>query len=107
VTWQPLTPDARGNWLPTPEADAFESLLPLGDKERKRAAAGAPQTVFATYSLGVKTNRDAVVYDFDRAALAWRASKPLWTPTTPSWTATAAPCAKARWTLTALWTTAA
>jgi predicted helicase len=70
VPWQPLTPDARGNWLPTPEADAFESLLPLGDKESKRAAAGAPQTVFATYSLGVATNRDNLVYSFDRAKLA-------------------------------------
>ncbi len=73
VEWQPLTPDARGNWLPTPEADEFEALLPLGDKESKRGGAGAPPTVFATYANGVKTNRDAVVYDFDRAALLARA----------------------------------
>jgi len=73
VTWQELTPDARGDWLRAPETDAFESLLPLGDKERKRGGAGAPQTVFATYANGVKTNRDAVVYDFDRAALLARA----------------------------------
>ncbi len=67
--WQPLTPDANGNWLSTPEAATFETFLPMGAKDAKAGRAGAPQTLFATYSGGIKTNRDEVVYDFQRERL--------------------------------------
>lgn len=67
--WQPLTLNATGNWLTVPNAELFESLLPMGDKDAKAGKAGAPQTLFATYSGGIKTNRDEVVYDFQREAL--------------------------------------
>ncbi|PJF46392.1 MAG: DNA helicase, partial [Candidatus Thermofonsia Clade 3 bacterium] len=72
VPWQALTPDERGTWLPDPEAEAFEALLPLGDKEAKRSQEGAPKTIFATYSLGVNTSRDEVIYAFQRGALLAR-----------------------------------
>jgi predicted helicase len=67
--WQPLTPDAKGNWLSAPESAIFETFLPMGAKDAKQARAGAQPTLFATYSGGIKTNRDAVVYDFQREAL--------------------------------------
>lgn len=70
VKWRTLKPDARHNWL-TSETDAeFAQFFPVGSKEAK---SGLPfDTVFRTYSLGVSTNRDAVVYDFDREKLAER-----------------------------------
>ncbi|MFN7208982.1 MAG: type ISP restriction/modification enzyme, partial [Aggregatilineales bacterium] len=49
-----------------------QSLLPLGDKDAKSGKHGAPQTIFATYSGGVKTNRDETLYDFEREALLRR-----------------------------------
>ncbi len=70
VKWRSLKPDAKHNWL-TSETDAeFAEFLPLGTKEAK---SGKPlDTVFRTYSLGVSTNRDAIVYDFDSDRLAER-----------------------------------
>jgi len=70
VKWKKLTPDERGNWLTNDTDEEFDSFLPIGSKEAK-AGTSVP-TVFRTYSLGVSTNRDAVVYDFDTKRLAKR-----------------------------------
>ena len=60
---------------PPEHADEFARFLPLGTKEAK-AAKGKRQwgwkRSFKTYSLGVSTNRNAVVYDYDKHALAER-----------------------------------
>jgi len=70
VKWQQLSPDDKGNWITSDTDEEFDSFLPVGSKEAK---AGTPlPTIFRTYSLGVSTNRDAVVYDFDAARLAKR-----------------------------------
>jgi predicted helicase len=70
VKWNKLTPDAKGNWLTNDTDEEFDAFLPIGSKEAK-AGTSVP-TVFRTYSLGVSTNRDAVVYDFDAKRLAKR-----------------------------------
>lgn len=70
VKWTELTPDKRGNWLTNDTDGEFEGFLPIGSKDAK-AGALVP-TIFRTYSLGVSTNRDAVVYDFDAARLTKR-----------------------------------
>src|ERR1035437_2605559 len=70
VKWQKLEPDDRGNWITNDNDEEFESFLPIGSKEAK-AGTSVP-TIFRTYSLGVSTNRDAVVYDFDATRLAKR-----------------------------------
>ncbi len=67
VDWGKLTP---GKWL-TIGAEEFETFPPVATKEG-RAAELEPQTIFKTYSLGVSTNRDEVVYDFSRGELADR-----------------------------------
>ena len=72
LKWQILQPDAKNNWLTAGLQPEFETFLPLGTKEAKAAKAGAPATIFKTYSLGVATNRDRVVYDFNRQTLGER-----------------------------------
>jgi predicted helicase len=73
VQWQPIRPNARHTWLTAGEEEGFGELLPLGSKEAK--ASKRPETVFKTYSNGVKSNSDAYVFGFDRAAVAERAAK--------------------------------
>jgi predicted helicase len=70
VKWTKLTPDKKGNWLTNDTGEEFDAFLPIGSKEAK-AGTSVP-TIFRTYSLGVPTNRDAVVYDFDAKRLAKR-----------------------------------
>ncbi|PJF31254.1 MAG: hypothetical protein CUN51_05150 [Candidatus Thermofonsia Clade 1 bacterium] len=70
--WQSITPNAQHNWLQVAELDAFQTFLPMGSKHAKTDMQGAPQTIFDTYSGGVKTNRDDVVYDFRQNVLLER-----------------------------------
>ncbi|MES2493111.1 MAG: type ISP restriction/modification enzyme [Pseudomonadota bacterium] len=61
--WQSITPDEHGDWLAQRDG-AFEAYIPIGDKK----ADGAP-VLFASYSAGVKTNRDAWAYNDSKADL--------------------------------------
>jgi predicted helicase len=70
VKWKKLKPDDRGNWITNDNDEEFAAFLPIGSKDAK-AGASVP-TIFRSYSLGVSTNRDAVVYDFDAKRLAKR-----------------------------------
>ena len=48
----------------------FDTFIPMGNKIVKRRVQGdAEGTLFKTYSLGVSTNRDAWVYNFNRTSL--------------------------------------
>ena len=63
INWTRLTPNARHTWLvPQEEAD-FEQGIPIGTKEGKRG--NNHSVLFTTYSRGVATSRDAIVYDFN------------------------------------------
>ena len=69
VAFEPITPDEKGNWLNQSDSD-FESLLPLADRQTKLAkTASDEQSVFGLYSMGVVSNRDEWVYDFDSGDL--------------------------------------
>ena len=60
-----ITPDDNGQWLNQSDG-AFMQLMPLANRETKLAKTVADeQAVFGLYSLGVVTNRDEWVYDFD------------------------------------------
>jgi predicted helicase len=72
VKWDKLTPDAKYNWLTNQSDKEFSAFLPFGTKEAKAKGGGGIATIFSTYSLGVSTNRDAAVYDFDAQKLARR-----------------------------------
>ncbi len=64
-----LSPDYKNNWLNQSDTD-FSSLLPLADRQTKLAkSADEEQAVFGLYSMGVVTNRDEWVYDFERQSL--------------------------------------
>jgi predicted helicase len=71
VKWKRLTPDRKSNWITNDTDEEFDNFIPIGSKEAK-AKGGTDLAIFKTYSLGVSTNRDAVVYDFDAERLAKR-----------------------------------
>ncbi len=69
IAFDAITPDAKANWL-NPSNSDFANLMPLADRQTKLAkSAGEEQAVFGLYSMGVVTNRDEWVYDFDTDSL--------------------------------------
>jgi len=69
LEWKELTPDAKHNWLTEGLHDEFETFVSIGNKKAKSAKEINPETLFKTYSNGVKTNRDAWAYNFSRDTL--------------------------------------
>lgn len=59
IQWQIVIPNAEGTWLIPKHADEYQSFLSLPE-------------IFSLYTVGVKTNRDEVVYDWDRGRLVER-----------------------------------
>ena len=69
IQFEDITPDKRNDWLNQSSSD-FDSLLPLADRQTKLAKTPDDElAVFRLYSLGVSTNRDEWVYDFDSNSL--------------------------------------
>ena len=65
IEFEEVTPDDRSDWL-NQSNSGFEKLIPLADKQAKSARTiSNPRTVFGLCSMGISTNRDAWVYDFD------------------------------------------
>ena len=65
IAFEDIRPDKKNNWLNQSKTD-FPSLMPLADNQTKHSkTAGEEQAVFGLHSLGVSTNRDEWVYDFD------------------------------------------
>jgi predicted helicase len=75
IAWDELEPDAKHRWLVEPTTREFESYIPVGTKDAKKADWGEAEAIFETYSGGVKTNRDAWSYDFLQSALSERMSE--------------------------------
>ena len=69
ITWKPIQPDARHTWLTEGLHTEFDTFIPMGSKVAKAAKGEAVDVIFKTYSSGVKTNRDAWVYNFNRNTL--------------------------------------
>lgn len=64
-----VEPDKAGNWVNLTSND-FDTLLPLASKETKAAkTAGKERAIFKLFSLGVSTNRDDWLCDYDDEAL--------------------------------------
>lgn len=64
IPFQKITPDKNNNWINLAEDSDWDSLLPVCSKEVK--AGKSKEAIFELFSLGVVTNRDEWVYDFDR-----------------------------------------
>ncbi len=66
INFQRIEPDKNHNWLNLTDND-FDDLLPLMSKQTKAAKSSKDeQAIFKSVSLGISTNRDEWVYDFDK-----------------------------------------
>jgi len=64
-----IKPDAKNNWVKLADND-FDSLIPLATKETKGTKITSQENaIFKLFSLGVVTNRDEWVYDYDSVQL--------------------------------------
>ena len=73
IAFNEIEADQKNNWLNQSNSD-FDSLLPIVNKETKSSKSSrAERAVFRLYSLGVSTNRDEWVYDFDPRNLTAKA----------------------------------
>ena len=59
IDWTTIAPNAHGDWI-NQRDDEFETWPVIGSNRKSNANT----KVFRSYSAGVKTNRDAWVYDF-------------------------------------------
>ena len=69
IAWQTLQPNAQYTWLTEGLHAEFGTFIPMGTKQTKAEKGAAANVIFKTYSSGVKTGRDAWVYNFNRNAL--------------------------------------
>ncbi|HEX3052509.1 MAG TPA: hypothetical protein VHP83_17745 [Aggregatilineaceae bacterium] len=72
IPWRELVPDTRYTWMVPEYSSEFDSFLKLGSKETKIARMSNVGALFKSYSRGVYTGRDDVVYSFDNQVLATR-----------------------------------
>ncbi len=69
IEWNPIAPDERYTWLTEGLRAEFETFVPMGNKATKAAKIEEVDAIFKIYSGGVKTNRDAWAFNFNRNAL--------------------------------------
>ena len=69
IEWKRITPDSRYTWLTEGLHAEFDTFIPMGTMEARRAKKEAIDVIFQTYSLGVSTNRDAWVCNFNHNTL--------------------------------------
>ncbi len=72
LCWDQLEPTSDHDWLASESTDQFRTFLSLGTKAAKSDELRNVHAVFKTYSRGVATSRDEVVYDFHRNTLERR-----------------------------------
>jgi len=77
LDWQTLEPDAKNNWITEGMQAGFADFLPIGSKNVKASLSMDAQAIFKTYSPGVKTDRDSVVYDFNAEKLEARVQQSI------------------------------
>jgi len=77
VDWTRITPDKRHTWLTEGLHAEFETFVPLGSREAKAAKGEAADVFFHRFSSGVKSNRDAWVYNFKRDVLSENMSRTI------------------------------
>ena len=69
VTWKKQQPNKNNTWLTEGLHADFDDLIPMGTKEEKKKKGLANDVIFKSFSLGVSTNRDVWVYNFNKDAL--------------------------------------
>ncbi len=76
ISWGTLPRDGTGGWSPFASDASWASFIPLiVSEEVETAGQVTKKGIFLAQSLGVSTNRDDVVYDFDRTTLVTRVTE--------------------------------
>lgn len=70
VKWRTLKPDERNTWLNDEEGAGFGAFIPIGSKETKALDSQNSRAIFRTFTPGINTARDGVVYDFGVKSLS-------------------------------------
>ena len=70
--WQAITPNRHYDWIDQ-RSDEFAEFYPLGSQDAR--AGRTDDAIFRLYSQGVKTNRDAYIYNFTPDACAENARR--------------------------------
>ena len=72
IEWNAIQPDSRQTWLTEGLEVEFDTFIPMGSKDAKKAKGGDGETIFNLYSVGVVTSRDSLVYSFELEPLQER-----------------------------------
>lgn len=67
IEWQEIIPDSKNNWLNEGMNYDFDTFLSMGNK--RETADISKSVLFGTYSLGVSSKRDSIVYNFNSNTL--------------------------------------
>jgi len=77
VEWQRIEPDKNETWLTEGLHTDFDDFIPIGTKQAKAVKDDTEGVFFKIYSGGIKTNRDAWAYNFNRELLAENMQKTI------------------------------
>ena len=69
IDWQCIKPEQKNIWLTEGLHPEFDTFIPLGTKKTKNAKTAVTGVIFKTYSRGIATCRDALVYNFNQKSL--------------------------------------
>lgn len=69
MPWERLQPDSANTWLTEGMHSDFARFAPMGTRVAKGQRRDIRESIFGEYSLGVSTNRDRFVYDFNNKTL--------------------------------------
>jgi len=72
VKWSTPAVGPDNSWIVAEHADEFQNFLVIACRAAKVHKQPSVETIFQTFSAGVKTNRDQVVYDFQPDSLKQR-----------------------------------
>ncbi|HEY9703813.1 MAG TPA: type ISP restriction/modification enzyme, partial [Allocoleopsis sp.] len=74
INFEHITPDKDNNWINLTDND-FDNLIPVASKETKLAKSkNDEKAIFKLFSLGISTNRDEWIIDYDQDNLALKMS---------------------------------
>ncbi|MTJ10000.1 type ISP restriction/modification enzyme [Anabaena sp. UHCC 0204] len=63
ISWEEIKPDSKYTWLTKELKADYDNFLPMGNKETKSQSLN-PSAIFSIYSLGINSNRDNWVYNY-------------------------------------------
>lgn len=68
ISFERIIPSEDHDWIGT-ERDDLSGLMPIANKATKVSTTGEANTIFKFFTLGISTNRDEWVYDYNKHTL--------------------------------------